>query len=771
MKIPSLNRHAFLMLFFALSCAPPAWCQEFTVLTLDGRERGMAERDGWRPEARLYSAAGIVVADGVIVFSERRCNTIRVAGEAQMQTLAGSCGMAGYQEGIDDGIRLNSPSGITADGDDVFVTDTANHCIRRIPKFGSSSLVSGKVSSARTADGTLAEAEFSWPMGIVRIADGEFAVTDSTDAVIRRISISGNRVWTLAGSPGKHGTTDGVGSAARFQSPKGIAVGVDGVLYVADSASHTIRRVSSGGEVTTLAGKAGEPGFVDGTAQQARFSGPEAVSFGEGRLFVADTKNHAIRAINPSQGSVQLFAGNPLFLPGYRDSIGVGARFDEPSALGFDATKKRLIVGENNNPTLRAVELDATVTTLWGESVGRDFSDELGSLSGVVDDGDGCFLVSDARFMEITEYCEDGSAAAVAGQRYGAGLNDGLGTAARFLGPAHLVRLGESVIVTDAFGATVRRLDEDGTVTTIAGSPGNPGYADGNGTSARFTLPVGVARDGENIVVADSLNFCLRSVTPSGDVTTLAGIPGVFGAKDGLASSATFGGPVGVATSNGVVYVCDASNQTIRQLKDGYVTTFAGSTGISGGEDGPLGDARFSRPVGICIDRMERIWIADAFRLRYVEPETSEVRTIAGTERLPGWEDGTGTVARFEAPNQLSCGENTVAVADRHSVRIVREASPADFVIKRKPSEGVFRCTPTSPVLSVRWRLVRIPFGVSPTLEEDSQGLTIKIRAPGLHSVEMRATDSNGRVAIRRHSFGTQAPSRGIVLGDQEASH
>jgi DNA-binding beta-propeller fold protein YncE len=156
-----------------------------------------------------------------------------------------------------------------------------------------------------------------------------------------------------------------------------------------------------------------------------------------------------------------------------------------------------------------------------------------------------------------------------------------------------------------------------GTVTTSAGSPGEIGSDDGAGPDARFSSPAGVALDvAGNVYVADFANNTIRKVAPDGTVSTLAGSPGEAGSADGPGVEARFAGPLGVAAdAQGNVYVADAANQTIRRITvDGTVSTLAGAPGEAGSADGPGPDARFNNPYGLAVNPAGTVlYVADTF--------------------------------------------------------------------------------------------------------------------------------------------------------------
>lgn len=212
---------------------------------------------------------------------------------------------------------------------------------------------------AGNAAGTAAQTRFSDPWGLV-MGGGVLFVADAGDN--NRILYRGldGRFQLLAG--GVEGLADGQGSAARLNTPSGIALDAQGNLYVADTGNHAIRKISAQGMVSTLAGN-GSPGFADGTAAQARFNGPMGVAVGaDGRVYVADTWNDRIRVI-ATDGTVTTLAGGAQ--PGWEDGPGAQARFDTPTDLKFDG-HGNLWVADLQNNALRSIDGNGMVSTRVG---------------------------------------------------------------------------------------------------------------------------------------------------------------------------------------------------------------------------------------------------------------------------------------------------------------------------------------------------------------------------------------------------------------------
>jgi len=222
-------------------------------------------------------------------------------------TLAGLPGTGGSADGTGTAARFSGPFAVAVDAaGTVYVADTFNHTIRRITPAGVVTTLAGLAGSAGAVDGTGSAARFATPHAIAVDAAGNVYVAELSHT-IRKITPAGV-VSTLAGLASTVGSADGTGSAARFQDPRGVAVDAAGNVYVSDTANRTVRRITPAGDVTTLAGLAGATGNVDGTGSAARFASPRGASVdAAGDLYVADTNNGSIRKITPA-GVVTTFA-------------------------------------------------------------------------------------------------------------------------------------------------------------------------------------------------------------------------------------------------------------------------------------------------------------------------------------------------------------------------------------------------------------------------------------------------------------------------------
>ncbi len=278
--------------------------------------------------ARLVTPSKIAVdKDGNVYIADTNNSTVDKLGpDGTLTILAGSPGIPGAAKGMGGKARLFGPKGIAIRGDGtLFVADENNNVIYKIKVDGAVSIFagplsaatltetaaginSGQISTREYADGSGTNARFYSPEGIAIDSAGNIYVADLMNKVIRKVSPSG-KVTTLAGKPGEAGSMDGKGAAARFNSPVGIAVDKSGNVYVTDLMSSTIRKITPEGYVSTLAGEPGAHGTTDGRGRAARFMAlPDIAIDRTGNLYVVDSIAHNIRKITPT-GEVTTVAG------------------------------------------------------------------------------------------------------------------------------------------------------------------------------------------------------------------------------------------------------------------------------------------------------------------------------------------------------------------------------------------------------------------------------------------------------------------------------
>lgn len=581
-------------------------------------------------------------------------------GTPALALFAGDMGGPGNVDG--KGLRASFlfPSGVTSDAKgNVYVADSDNHTIRKITPDGEVTTLTGKAGERGSTDGLQAEARFYAPGGVTVDTNGNLYVLDTYNHTIRKIT-TGGVVTTLAGKAGQPGSADGDGAAARFEYPRGIAIDANDQLYVADTNNHVIRKITLSGQVTTLAGRAVSDGSADGIGLNARFSYPRGIAIDvSGNIYVADTDNYTIRKITP-QAVVSTLAGRAA-RPGSVDGTGSAARFAYPSGIAVDA-EGNAYVADTGNQAIRKVMPTGEVVTLAGVMGVRGSTDGDGAAArfftpaGMCIDRSGNVYVSDLHNANIRKITSAGVVTTLAGAASVQGSDDGVGANARFSWPDEIVSDSSgNIYVADSSNSIIRKITRAGEVTTVAGKAGEKGSVDGVGEAARFYDPLGMTIDaGGNLYTAS--HHAMRKITSAGVVTTVAGKAGVSGADDGSGLTARFRSSQSVAADAfGNIYVADTENHTIRKITPaGEVTTFAGKAGETGSADGTGADARFYSPSGIVVGAFGNLFVADTDNhiIRKITP-AGKVTTLAGKALTPGAVDGKGADARFNSPQAV----------------------------------------------------------------------------------------------------------------------
>ena len=327
--------------------------------------------------------------------------------------------------------------------------------------------------------------------------------------------ISTGVVTTIAGTAGVSGSADGTGAAAQFHYPHSVTT-TDGItLLVSDAYNLAVRKVVlPTGVVTTIAGG----NSVDGTGSSARLNGPAGVTTDGANLYVAENEGSVIRKVVISTGVVTTIAGTVSAF-GSTDGTGAAARFLWPNGITTDGAN--LYVTDAENYTIRKIVISTgAVTTIAG-------------TAGVT------------------------------------GSDDGVGSAALFNWPAGITTEGDNLFVVDEDSHTIRKIFiSTGAVTTIAGTAGVSGSADGTGAAASFIRPQGITTDGANLFVVDGDAHTVRKIVIStGVVTTIAGTAGEVGSADGTGAAARFNGLDGVTTDGTSLFAADNYNNTIRKIQ------------------------------------------------------------------------------------------------------------------------------------------------------------------------------------------------------------
>lgn len=541
---------------------------------------------------RYLSPVGIAVDSlGVVYVSDAGEHQIlRLAFDGEFYSggaISGVRNNPGFTNGPLRNARFDTPCGIAVDrAGNLFIADTGNSLIRKITFAGTNSMVStvaGQLQNAGFTDGTGTNALFYSPHGVALDGAGNIYVADTYNFTIRIIS-AGGVVSTFNGFAGNPGSSDGSGAFARLNFPEGIATDVAGNIYVADTYNNTIRKATPAAGMTTFSGLAGL-GSVDGSSTNSRFAYPAGLTATvDGSLFIADTANHTIRKLTHVGGTnwVSTTIAGLSGQAGATDGVGSAARFNFPSGISAD-TNGTIFVADTENSTIRELQWTGgvwTVTTIAGTPGVPCACNGIGTNAGfyfpggVAADNFGNVFVADSGNSTIRQLSRTGTGwlvSTIAGVAYENSFADGVGSKARFNSPNGIaVGQNGTVYVADTDNDLIRALtyNEKGwEVTTVSDAFSQDSFL-------YFYQPLGVAVDGSgNLFVADTFDQLVWQLAPLRDgfglyyLTAFAGDidSGTAGSSDGYGSTALFNKPAGITVDNaGNLYVTDMVNNTIR---------------------------------------------------------------------------------------------------------------------------------------------------------------------------------------------------------------
>jgi sugar lactone lactonase YvrE len=581
--------------------------------------------------------------------------------------------------------RLNKPGGLALGSHgELYISDTWNQAIRLVDATGIIRTIAGTGAEGFGGDGGPAtQARLLFPRGIALDSHGNLYIADSQNNRIRLVTSDGI-ISTYAGT-GERGYSGDGGLAvrAKLNGPDGIAINADGVLYFTDSQNNMVRKITPDGVITKVAVQSphGKPSFNP----ENPFDSPRGISLGpDGSLYVAD-RDHARICKIDSAGTVTVVAGdgNSLWLsPTEAPGDGGAARkanIPYPAAVAIDAEGNLLIAAGK----IRRVDRNGVITTILGARLdspvlenGDPLQTRTGGPEDVVADQKGNIYVADTYRDRILRLSPNGTLAVIAGLDTLPEEKDG--------GPAGNLRLSYSwgvavgpagdVFVADSDMNRIVRITEDGRFHRVAGKgvpivrmEGNwpPPQFSGDGgpaTAADLDYPFGVAVDSHGtIYISDSTNNRIRKVGTDGIIATIAGTGAAGSSGDGgPARKARLSSPSGLAVdSHGNVYVADSGNNRVRQISsEGVIRTVV--RGLKG-------------PHGVAVDAKDTLFVADTFNhlIKRLDPD-GKVHTIAGTGKQGfSGDEGPAAQAGLAAPDSLAIdSQGNIFIADRGNWRV-----------------------------------------------------------------------------------------------------
>jgi RHS repeat-associated protein len=669
-----------------------------TITTVAGTgDFGFTGDTGAASSARLYNPSGIAVTnDGTLYIADDSNNRIRVVNPAgQINTLAGG-GSATPGDGAPaTAAPLAAPNDVSIGPDgSLYIADRSNQRVRKVAPDGTMTTIAGTGAFGFSGDTNAATAAQLYnPSGVLVTANNTIYIADENNNRIRVINPAG-QINTLAGGGAATAGDGAPATAAPLGSPRDVAIGPDGSLYIADRSNHRIRRVAPDRTISTVAGS-GTAGFAgdSGQATSAQLNYPSGVAVAsDGTIFVADTYNHRIRKIAPN-GVISTVAGNGN--AGFAGDSGqaTSARLYYPIDVVV-ASDGSLYIADQYNHRIRKVASDGTISTVAGNGTAGSDGDGSAATSAELYYPESVLVVGSTIYIadsynhKVRRVASNGTISTFAGTGTAGFSGDtGQATAATLRYPQGLVALGDgSILIGDSSNHRVRRVAANGVISTFAGSA-NAGSA-GNGgaaTSASLSSPIGLAVDTSGLVfIADSSNHRIQRVALNNTITTVAGThsSGYTSFGDGKpADLAQLRGPTDVATGpDGAIYIADTDHHRIRRINvDGTITTVAGN-GVAGSQgDGDQAIyASLYYPSGVSVDASGNLYIADRYnhRVRKVAPN-GIISTLAGTgvSGLSG-DSGNATAAQLHYPYAvLALADGSVLISDQYNHRVRKVAT------------------------------------------------------------------------------------------------
>jgi len=599
---------------------------------------------------------------------------------------------------------IGPPSSVRPDGAGGFYfSSSLQNRVYRVAPNGTLTVVAGTGAFGFSGDGGPAtSARLASPLGLALDTAGNLFIADYDGARIRKVTPNGV-ITTVAGNGLSAFGGDGGPATQAGIGPTDVAVDAAGNLFIADNDNHRVRKVTPNGVITTLTGN-GIAAFTGdgGLASAAQVANPRGVAVDSaGNVFIADYDNNRIRKIS-TDGLISTVAGNGTFAFSGDGDLATLAGLS-PTNVAVDGAGN-IFIADYDNHRIRKVVTAGTITSIAGTGVlgfsgdnGIGTSAQLAFPVGVAIDTAGNVLIADSRNERIRRVNSVGFIATVAGNGLGQALGDGgSATLARLIQPSDVaVDSAGNVFIADALNDRVRKVTPGGIITTIAGN-GTSGFSGDGGpaTSAQLSAPNQVVLDGAgNLFIAEYKNGRVRKVSPNGVITTVAGDGSFLFNGDGVLATAAGIGPVGIAIdAAGNLFIADWDNERIRKVgTDGRITTVAG-TGIPGfsGDGGAAVSAQISSPICVDVDSAGNLYICDYdnARLRKVTPN-GVITTHAGNGSFAFSGDGGPAVSAGLAPAGVAVdASGNVFIADYDNNRIRRVSAATITTVAGGGPEG-----------------------------------------------------------------------------------
>jgi len=576
--------------------------------------------------------------------------------------------------------------------------------VMKISPAGVLSMVAGNGISLHAGDGGPAvNAGLLSPTDVAVDASGNLFIVDGAN--IRKVDTSGV-ITTVAGSGVFGYSADGPATGVSIDPYAGIVVDAGGSIYFNDTFNNVVRKITSDGNLTTIAGtgKAGAAGD-NGPAVQAQLNNPSGLALdASGNLYISDSLNHRVRMVNSAKGTIATIVGSGPAGSTGDGGAAVSATLVFPAGLTLDASGNLYICDDAAN-VVRMVNKGQIITTIAGTGA-QGFTGDNGTAAkaplstpfGIAVDPSGNAYIADSgnyRLRKIANAAVAGATiSTLAGNaRFRFAGDGGLAINAQLYSPAGLAFDSTGTMyIADTDNNRIRSVSANGTINTIAGT-GAAGDVDGNALSATFSGPTGLAVDsGLNLYIADTGNNAVRKLTPGGTVSTIAGGGSNPFNENILATTTALLAPAGVAVdSGGNLYIAaSAAQKVFKVTPDGRIHSFAGFGSVgSSGDNGPATSAALNSPLDVAVDGAGNVYIADSQnnRVRMVT-STGTITTVAGNGSSNDVDGGPATSSGLFLPYGVTvdaAGKNLYI--DEYGGRI-RQVNLASRIIQTVAGAG-----------------------------------------------------------------------------------
>ncbi len=592
-----------------------------TVAGTGGHVLGRSDTEATRTTLADPFAVAIDAQGRLVIADTSNAVIRRVDDEGHIEVLVGN-GQTGFSGDGGPAIEamLTNPQGVAVGSDGrLYISDTGNGCVRVV-----------------TADGVIAtipelsaDPNFT-PRELALDIHHRLYVADQGSGRVLRWQ-ENSVVATIAGTiDGSDGGDGGPAVSALLQQPQGVAVDVLGRVSVADTLAARIRRIETDGTIETIAGT-GSGGFIGdrGPATSALLGSPGGIAVdGDGRVHVASSSSFRILRIE-HDGTIKTIVGDGVYGSSGDGGQATAARVMSPAGLAFDATGQLLFV-DPVAPGLRRVDSDGIIDTVVA-------ADRVGRPEGLAIDSLRRIVIADTGGQRVVRIEVDGTVTTIAGTgMIGFSGDGGPAIEAMLAFPtAVAVDEAERILIADRFNGRVRRVETDGTITTIAGAGAEGTLAEGVPATVASLDPFGLALDAQGrLWVTDAANARVRRVETDGTIVTVAG-NGVVGTTGdgGPAVLASFYAPRSLAVDrSGRVLIGDDGSCRVRLLAlDGTVSTVLGPVNPPG--PGPTATARlYPTSALVALPDQTLIGVGETARLQRINLAAQRVEVVAGYE-------------------------------------------------------------------------------------------------------------------------------------------